>query len=207
MYLLGKFLICLVAVGSMGAFLKSVCRDFLGDTVSKIFKIGVSGISGSTGGSSGRKTQISGSMLVLLGGRLEGVSLWWGLHSSYCCRQWTRALWTHCRSMGARSCWPMMQDTAEQLWKISMGIGRLGPIGVLWSLMSAWGMGILEALALLRMVQVFSSKKQLNWGRWGLEGVFWSHTCWERCTTLWSWRVDHCWWTILEGHPLRAINE
>ena len=45
-----------------------------------------------------------------------------------------------------------------------MGLGRLGPVGV-WQ--SAWCVGIMEVLALMRvllMVHTFCSMKTLDWG-------------------------------------------
>ena len=52
----GRFLSFLTAVGSTGGILKTAYRYFLGETVSKLFKVGVGGISGSTLVASGSKT-------------------------------------------------------------------------------------------------------------------------------------------------------
>ena len=70
-------------------------------------------------------------------------------------------------STAAVSCWPGMYDPAGQLCRISGELGRLGTMGICLSFMSAWGMGILEALALLRalfMVQTFLLMKPFDWG-------------------------------------------
>ena len=48
MCLPGRFLSCLLAVGSMGGILTLACRCFLGVAVSGVFKVGVVGISAST---------------------------------------------------------------------------------------------------------------------------------------------------------------
>ena len=52
--------------------------------------------------------------------------------------------------MGVGACWEGMYDPAGQLCRISMGLCRLGPIGVCLSFMHAWGTDILEALTFLR---------------------------------------------------------
>ena len=44
MYLLGRFLRCLVALGSTGSILKSISRCFYRGAVSRVFKIGVGSI-------------------------------------------------------------------------------------------------------------------------------------------------------------------
>ena len=54
--LTGRFLSCLVIVGSTGGILRSACNQFLGSTVSSVFKVGVSGTSGPVGVASVRLT-------------------------------------------------------------------------------------------------------------------------------------------------------
>ena len=56
------------------------------------------------------------------------------------------------RSGGVWSCLSGIQGSAGQLCMISEGHGRLGPIGVCCSFVNALGTGILEALALLRVL-------------------------------------------------------
>ena len=72
MCLPGRFLSYLGTLGPIGGILKVACRHFLGDAVSRVFKIGVGHIYGSMGGVSGRT----------LGGKIgtfaatEGTSGW-----------------------------------------------------------------------------------------------------------------------------------
>ena len=54
--------------------------------------------------------------------------------------------------MGVGSCWPGTWGPRAWLCKISIGLDRLGLIGVHHSSINAWGTGILEGLALLRVL-------------------------------------------------------
>ena len=46
----GRFLSCLMAVGSTGVILKFACKCFVDDAISSLFKVGVGGTSDSAGG-------------------------------------------------------------------------------------------------------------------------------------------------------------
>ena len=60
MSLLGRFLSCLVAIGSTGGISKSACIQFCGSAMSNVLRLGVGGTSSSVGGAYRRK---SGSCL------------------------------------------------------------------------------------------------------------------------------------------------
>ena len=74
----------------------------------------------------------------------------------------------------------MMRNPAGRLWRIPMGLSRLGPINVRRSFISAWDIGFLKALALFRMllmIRTFHSMEPLDWGvirawGWVFEAVF-----------------------------------
>ena len=68
MCLLGRFLGCCVAVGTMWVIFKLACRCFHYGVVSRVFKVGGGGISGSTGDAYGRNT---GSCLGVSGGSVH----------------------------------------------------------------------------------------------------------------------------------------
>ena len=56
--------------------------------------------------------------------------------------------------MGVKFYLPGIQDPTGWLWKISVGLGGLGPIDICHSFISIWSKEILEALALLRALSL-----------------------------------------------------
>ena len=69
--------------------------------------------------------------------------------------------------MGGRSCWPGRHGPPGQLYKISVGLGRLELSGVCCSFISALGTETLEVLAMMRilfMAQTCLSIKLLDSG-------------------------------------------
>ena len=61
----------------------------------------------------------------------------------------SQLFWT---SVGARSCWLEIQGPSGQLYNIHVGLGRLGLISICHCFINVLSMGILEAVAMLRVL-------------------------------------------------------